>query len=101
MVVREALAQRLIKQQRYYPRPNAKPFCPTLGAQNSGFGRISGMEDIFRQARLSTALSTSTWQAAGTGESAQDEQCFGYAQEYQYPAPQMPDSSSQYKPVYP
>jgi len=56
--------------------------------------------DIFRQAQLSTALSTSTWQAAGTGASARDEQSFGYAQEYQYSAPQVQDSSSQYQPVY-
>jgi len=56
--------------------------------------------NIFRQAQLSTALSTSTWQTADAGASAQDEQSFGCAQEYQYSAPQMQDSSSQYQPVY-
>ena len=53
-----------------------------------------------RQARLSAALSTSIWQATGIGKSVQDEQCFGYAQEYQYPARQVHDSSSQYQPAY-
>lgn len=45
-------------------------------------------------------LPTSTWQAAGTRESALDERCFRYAQDHQYPARQMHDSSSQYQPAY-
>lgn len=55
----------------------------------------------FRQAQLLTDAATSTWQAAGTGESAQEEQCFRYGQEHQYPAGQMHGSASQYQQPFP
>ncbi len=48
----------------------------------------------------STALRTSTWQAAGAGDGAQDEQSFGYMQEYQYPPRQVHRSPSQYQLAY-
>jgi hypothetical protein len=88
--------------------------------EDSAFGWMTGIEDDgqqrrirniggaygvdgsgrFRQAQLLTGAATSTWQAAGTGESAQEEQCFRYAQEHQFPAGQMHGSSSQYQPAY-
>jgi hypothetical protein len=66
------------------------------------------MENDRQQSRIrgvygddgSTALPTSTWQAAGAGDGAQGEQSFGSTKEYQYPSQQFHRSSSQYQPAY-